>query len=130
VSTIRNIANTPTEWVKRVAKLLKGLGIASIVVAIIAGIIQANQTDQVMKELLGGYYESEFRWSVAIYWWISGIISGIVFYALGMMLEYLEDIAYRLRNLEHEANKNNPTVPTPRLGNSKASMSKLEGFKI
>jgi hypothetical protein len=103
------------------AKLLKGLGITSIILAMILGIIQAN---------LAGYYGSEFRWSVAIYWWISGSITGIVFYALGMMLEYLEDISYRLRNLEHEMNKNNPTKPAPKLGNSKASMSKLEGFKI
>ncbi|QJD83286.1 hypothetical protein [Cohnella herbarum] len=92
------------------------------------GIIQANQADEVMRELVGRYYESGFRWGLAISWWVSGIVTAIVLYALGMMVEYLMDISSRLRNLEHEAKKNGE--PASRMGNSKANMSKLEGFKL
>ncbi|QTH45084.1 hypothetical protein J4772_12135 [Cohnella sp. LGH] len=100
-------------------KILKGLAIATFLTAVIAGFIQANQTDS---------YVSEFRWGIAVAWWISGAVSGIVFFAIGLILEYQSEILHRLRNLEHEANKN--AGPAPRLGNSKASLDKLSGFKL
>ncbi|MFC5528459.1 hypothetical protein [Cohnella yongneupensis] len=108
------------------AKLLKGLGWASIILAIIIGIFQANRTDDTLEQLLGSDYEAAFRWSIAIYWWISGIISGIVFYALGLILEHVESTSIRLSNLERGVTPSS----APKLGNSKASMDKLSGFKI
>jgi len=50
------------------------------------------------------------------------------FFAIGMTLEYQGEILHRLRNLEHEANKN--AGPAPRPGNSKSSLDKLSGFKL
>lgn len=93
--------------------ILKGLAFLIVICAFVSGIVQAD------------------GWGNVFAWWVSGVVSGIVFYALGMMLDYLEDISYRLQSLEHEANKKaSPPSPPPKLGNSKANMDKLRDFKI
>jgi len=109
-------------------RILQFLGAISFVGAIIIGIVQANQSDGAMELILGSSYEEGFRWGVAVYWWVSGAVALIIFLALAMILEYLSDISYRVRNLEHEANKN--AAPKQSLGNSKASINKLDGFKL
>lgn len=93
--------------------ILKGLAFLTVIYAFVNGIVQAD------------------GWETVFSWWVSGVVSGIVFYALGMILEYLEEISYRLKSLEHEANKNSsPPPPPPKLGNSKANLDKLRDFKI
>lgn len=91
--------------------ILKGLALLTVIYAFIKGISLGD------------------GWGAVITWWISGIVSGIIFFAMGMMLDYLEDISYRLRNLEHESNASSSTRP-PKLGNSKANLDKLKDFKI
>jgi hypothetical protein len=92
--------------------LLKGLAFLTVIYAFVQGIAQT-----------GG-------WATALTWWVSGGISGLVFYAMGMILEYLEDISTRLQSLEHVSNKNAGPSSPPKLGNSKANLDKLKDFKI
>lgn len=99
-----------------------------MILGIIVGIVESNRTDAVLQEILGWDYEKSFRWGLAITWWISGIVSGVIFYAIALILEYLEGITRRLHTLDSEVGKNNPQPP--KLWNSKAIMSKLERFKL
>jgi hypothetical protein len=92
--------------------VLKGLACLTVLYAFVQGIAQTD------------------GWVTALTWWVSGGISGSVFYALGMMLEYLEDISTRLQRLEHESNKKVGTSYPPKLGVSRANLDKLKDFKI
>ncbi|CAM3742917.1 hypothetical protein COLU111180_06155 [Cohnella lubricantis] len=105
-------------------QVLKGLSVITIVLAIIVGIVQANQS----IELLGDYYDVPFRWGLAFTWWVSGVVTGILVYAFGVVVDHLQDMSYSLRIISssHET----PSQPAPSLGSSKASMDKLKGFKI
>lgn len=84
--------------------------------------------------VLGAFYwlVAEHSFGVALYWFISGIVPGIVLYAIGLILEYVEDISTRLYVIEQEFRRNNPynNPSPPKLGNSKADLDKLKGFKI
>ncbi|TVY01332.1 hypothetical protein [Cohnella terricola] len=96
-------------------KIMKVLGGFVLVVCFFVGITQLFVVD-------------DYRWLVAIRWWLSGIITGAVLYSLGEILEYLADISYRVRELEHMATKDK--APAPKLGNSKADLNKLKDFKV
>ena len=109
-------------------KLLKGIAYVIIGISIIVGIIEASQTDKLMEEVLGSDYEAGFRWALAFTYWISGILTGIVFYALGVIVNHLEYLSSRMYNMEYEAKKN--AAPVSSMGNSKSSMDKLRDFKI
>ncbi|OPA78504.1 hypothetical protein BVG16_11575 [Paenibacillus selenitireducens] len=97
------------------AKLLHYIGGAAIVFGIILGIIY-------------GFLDQGFRFFVMLAWWGSGVISGIVFIALGMILETVECNQMYL----HELLRRTPSDSSPpvSLGNSKASLSSLRGYKI
>jgi hypothetical protein len=92
--------------------LLKSLAFLTVIYAFVQGIAQTD------------------GWATALTWWVSGGISGSVFYALGMMMEYLEDISTRLQSLERESNNKVDLSSPPKLGSSKANLDKLKDFKI
>jgi hypothetical protein len=92
--------------------ILKGLAFLTVIYAFVKGIAQAD------------------GWGTVLTWWLSGIVFGVVFYALGMILDYLDNISARLQSLEHEANKIAGPSSPPKLGNSKANLDKLKNFKI
>lgn len=72
-----------------------------------------------------------FHWIPTLSWWISGAILGIIFFALGMMLELLEENNEFLRELLHRTNVETPAPPMTRSrGNSKSSLSSLSGYKM
>lgn len=100
-------------------KLLSGIAIFFVVAGIFSGIV------------LGLYDSDGFGWGLAITYWIGGVIAGILFFAIAIILEYVEDTNARIRNLEYELLQKNasPTAPV-KIGNSKASLSKLSGFQL
>lgn len=61
-------------------------------------------------------------------WIVSGGIGAILFYAIALILEYVEDMHWRIREIERETFKNAPAPP--KLGNSKANLEKLRNFKL
>ncbi len=78
------------------------------------------------------FFVAEHRFGAGMYWFISGIVPGIVLYAIGLILEYVEHISTRLHVIEQELRRNHliSDLSPPKLGNSKADMDKLKGFKI
>ncbi|MEK3836431.1 hypothetical protein [Paenibacillus sp. FSL R7-0128] len=120
------------------SKFLRFIGFATIVCAFILGIVYGVKKDPILEAL--DMDEGTFRWVIALTWWISGVISGTLFIAFSMMLDYLEENNSFLRELY------NTTLPkeTPQSGSyasyaaevnrsirgSKSSASKLEGYKF
>lgn len=63
--------------------------------------------------------------------WIGGAIAGILFFAIACILDCVEDTNTRIRYLEYELiQKNAPPAAPTKMGNSKANLSKLNGFKL
>jgi len=124
---VRNILAIGDREVNTVDKVLKVIAVVTAIAGIIVGIVQANQK----IEFLGQSYNVPFQWGTAVTWWVSGIISAIVFWALGMIVAYLEDISARLREIEHYVKYGDDIQKSPpHLGSSKASIDKLKGFKL
>lgn len=100
-------------------KMLNGLAVFFIIAGIFSGIIQG----------MNGF--DGFRWGIAMTMWISGMIAGILFFAIAIILDYVEDTNDRIRRLEFELiQKNAPPVLPNKIGNSKANLSKLRGFQL
>lgn len=70
---------------------LKVIGWVTIIAGIIVGVEFGKANDPVFA-LVG--LESDFRWTVAIIWWGSGVASGVIFLALGRILE-IQNKIYR-----------------------------------
>lgn len=104
--------------------ILKFLGWASIVCGIIAGIYYGMQDDP-LAELLRNYDDS-FRVAVAITWWISGAISGIVFFALAYILEHVEAIRYKLE----QQTETGGLASRPETGKSKVTLDGVKDYKM
>lgn len=75
---------------------------------------------------------AEHSFGAALYWFVSGVVPGIVLYAIGLILEYVEHLSTRLHVIEQELRRNHliSDPSPPKLGNSKADLDKLKGFKI
>lgn len=74
-----------------------------------------------------------FNLLAALLWLVSGFISGILFIALGMMYELLEENNDFLRELLYRTNVETPKSPPAKsksIGNSKSSLSSLSGYKM
>ncbi|MDI4643617.1 hypothetical protein [Cohnella hashimotonis] len=100
-------------------KVLNGLAVFFIVVGIVSGII------------LGNDGADGFRWGAALTWWVSGIVTGILFFAVAIILDYVEDTNARVRNLEYELILKNASRPAPtNRGNAKADLNKLRGLRL
>lgn len=102
---------------------LKVIAWFSLVSGFIVGIVVGTQDDP-LTELLR-YYEDSFRWSAALTWIISGFISSMIFFALAAILEGQAEIKSMLYHTSAEQ-----IDQTPKLGNSKADINKLKGFKL
>lgn len=109
-------------------KVLKVLGGISVVLGIILGIVYGLQKNPT-AELLG-IDQSDFRFAIAVSWWVSGIISGILFYAFGMMIELLERNGDYLKEILHRTHADYVGPPKKSLGNSKASLDSLKGYTM
>lgn len=81
--------------------LLKIIGWIIIVSGLIVGIYAGNLVGEIMEEIFGRQYGG-FQWDISIGWWLSGIITGIMFIAFGMMLERLYDLQDRVYSLQKE----------------------------
>ncbi len=107
-------------------EVLKWLGLLSIIGGIILGIVTAT---------IDVYYEPEFRWSVALMWIVSGIASGVIFFAISRALELLEVIAENTKPLQQQAaaTSSSPKTAYPTTGktntSSLESLSKEHQFK-
>lgn len=100
---------------------LKTLGILSVIAAAIVGYQVGGRNDEMA--VLGSHYEESFTWSSAIYIWLSGLLSGILFYSIGILIDYAKEILRRISQQERGDS-------SLEIGNSKADLSKLRGFKI
>lgn len=110
------------------SKVLKVLGALSIICGIILGIQAGNSLNEMAKMLR---VDPSFQWASAIAWWISGAISGVLFFAMSMMLDYLEHISYALRQIQEEMpKKEREQLPSSITSNSKSSLDSLKGYKF
>ncbi|MGF7046412.1 hypothetical protein J2T13_000888 [Paenibacillus sp. DS2015] len=105
------------------SQILKVLGIISIVGGIILGIVYGAKDS---PAAIVFKVDESFRFVVALTWWISGAISGILFLAFASMLEYLQSNNAMLRELSSRV----PSTPHKPLGNSKASLDSAVGYKM
>ncbi|MGG1649701.1 hypothetical protein [Paenibacillus sp. NRS-1780] len=82
-------------------KILKIIGISTIILGFVAGMIAGSQdTYTPSKYLPGEFIKKEgIQWSVTLMWWAGGVISGVLFYACGIALSYLKMIVKYLRNI-------------------------------
>lgn len=108
-------------------KILNALGIISIVGGIILGIVYGLQDSPAAKLIR---VDEGFRFVLALTWWISGAISGILFMAFASMLEYLQSNNAMLGELIRRTHVDAPSTPRKTLGNSKASLDSAAGYKM
>ena len=114
-------------------KLLKFLGIASLISALVAGYMQASTATEV-SILRGRIEELPFQWGIAFTWLISGLVTCILFFAFAIMLEKLENMEYSISSLKRDLAP--PTEPTPKpnyaakIPDSKMNLDSAKGFKM
>lgn len=73
----------------------------------------------------------EVSWGVAVFWWIGGVISGIIFFTFATILDYLAGIQHALSYLiDIVARREQPEVSPSIKSNSKANLDSLKGYKI
>lgn len=109
---------------------LKVIGWVTIIAGIIAGVGFGKANDP-MYALVG--LESDFRWTVAITWWISGLLSGVIFIALGMILErqdYIHQTVYAIYQQNKQSRQPEPSSQKTSSGNSRMNLSKAKDFKM
>ncbi|WP_435921271.1 hypothetical protein [Paenibacillus sp. DYY-L-2] len=122
------------------SKFLDVVGKITIVAAIILGIVYGVKSDPIAEALR--IDDDAFRWTVAIAWWVSGIISGALLIAFGMMLNYLEENNSFLRELVRKSREMEAVAPknenyenyakeaNRKFRESKPATSKLAGYKF
>lgn len=104
---------------------LKVIGWISIIAGVIVGVIVGIKDDPLYEVLR---IDPSFRWAAAITWWISGILSGVVFIALGMIMEKQHKIHILVSEIYR---KDAPTPDSkPSLGNSKLNLNKASNYKM
>lgn len=108
------------------AKIIKALAAVVVICGIIAGIYYANQEDPLAKVLR--IPDDYFKWSVALIYWISSIISGFLLYAFALLLETVEQNNHFLREVLNRIPASERSSAS--LGNSKASLDKLKDYKM
>jgi hypothetical protein len=101
-----------------VVRVLEWLAIITFVLSVIVGILVGNEG-------------KEFEWVAAVTWWAAGVISAIFIFACSSALGYLKSIAHSLHRIEAAIPQSKESAtPTAPLGNSRANMSKLSGYKM
>jgi len=111
------------------AQALKIIGWVSIIGGLIVGIILGYQTDPIAS-LIYKTSAKTFQFAVAISWWLSGAISGLVFIAFGRMLDYLESLHYEIDELKRRIPAPVETTTYRSGQNSKASLDNVKGYKM
>lgn len=107
------------------AKLLRFIGVVTIICGLIVGSLYGN-SNAVLERLIGGY-KGEFQWSVAFAWWISGAIAGILFFAIAMMLDKMDQLHYQLNALSRSTSSNENPIST---SNTKLGTEAAKGYKM
>lgn len=97
-------------------RLLNGIGCVLILGGIVMGFIYGFKDDP------------GIHWLNAFSWWFGGTVSGVLFFAFSLMLEYLEQNNEFLRELLDRTQEQAQSPPS--LGNSKASLKSLRGYKM
>lgn len=112
------------------SSIIKWFGWFSILSGLIVGIVQGNAYEPVIR------YDSSFGWSIAITWFFSGLVSGVLFLAISKALDYLEEIAYNTSVLRASNETTRPITQSsyPATGKSASkpsleSLSKMHTFK-
>lgn len=79
-----------------------------------------------------GQFESDFRWSIGLFWWIAGAFGGIVFLALSLLFEAIGRIEHNVYSLTNAYMRNNPSEAEPpkALGTSRSSLTKMANYKM
>lgn len=92
--------------------LLKVIGFLAILGGAVVGVIT-------------GLQEDPFHWMAAVYWWVGGLIAGIIFIALGKL------VARKREAAEPDVTPESSTTNTG-IGNSKMSLDskELQGYKM
>lgn len=111
-----------------VKDLIKWIGVLTIVLGFIIGILEGNAYESVSR------YNDSFGWAIAITWIFTGIVSGALFLAISEGLGHLELIAYNTSYLRKEDSKYTPQSSYPNTGKtggkpSLESLSKSHTFK-
>ncbi|MFD0717286.1 hypothetical protein [Paenibacillus sp. GCM10027626] len=89
-------------------QVVKGLAIVTVICAFIVGIL-------------------DFQWETAIIWWVSGIVSGILIFAFGVVIEHLENISYALNRGESDNRYASSDLRKPA---PTGSLGKLQGYTM
>lgn len=110
------------------ANLLKFLGIASIIAGLVVGYIQADKAVELIG--LGRSLDMPFQWTVALTWWISGFISGIVLYAIGMILDKLNQMQNQFDQLNTKTIQPYLSPEQSKIMNSKMNLESAKGYKM
>ncbi|KOR82457.1 hypothetical protein [Paenibacillus solani] len=97
------------------SKLFKTLGAIWLIGGFIGGVIV--------------YIIMEGNWLTGITWLISGAISGALFYTVGEIHEIVLENNALLREVLHRLPEQ-PGDQKPSLGNSRANLSGLKGYKM
>ncbi|MFD2116394.1 hypothetical protein ACFSTH_08085 [Paenibacillus yanchengensis] len=116
--------------------ILRIIGVLTIIGGAINGYTSAKSYSGVEK-ILGRSIEIPFQWSVALTWWIIGIISGVLFFTFALILEkliYIEedmnDLKYSLASSTDSDNKPNYAAKRPSSSNSKMNLDAAKGYKM
>ncbi|MCR2805319.1 hypothetical protein [Paenibacillus soyae] len=109
--------------------LLRFIGWASIVAGIACGIFYGLRQDPLYDYL---NVEEGFRVTVALYWWLSGAVAGIVFLALAYILEYLEEIRAHMFSQQSAPSSLSRAAAAshPETGKSKATLDSVKDYKF
>lgn len=112
------------------SSVIKWFGWFSILSGLVVGIVQGNAYEPMTG------YASSFGWSIAITWFFSGLVSGVLFLAISKALDYLEEIAYNTAVLRAYNEVTRPTTQSsyPATGKNASkpsleALSKMHTFK-
>ncbi|WNQ09018.1 hypothetical protein MJA45_15325 [Paenibacillus aurantius] len=94
------------------------VGILQVLFGLIMGVRAATEHDFHLLPVLG--------------WWIGGVTSGAVFFALGFILDSVRSTEGYAYQLLRNYNRDNPAPAEAQrpLGNSKSSLSKLSSYRM
>lgn len=113
------------------ADFLRVAGIVQLIGGLLLGILMGNMDGM---PLFGGdgQFTTDFRWSVGLFWWIAGVIGGIVFLALSLLFEAIGRIESNVYSLTTAYFRQNPSeaLPSKPLGTSRSSLTKMTNYKM
>lgn len=113
-------------------KLLKGIGVLTAILATIVGIIEANSAIEISA--FGFEREAGFQWLLFFTWFLSGLLSALLFFAFGTVLSNQNYIMERLAvidsNLSPKQTDSKPNYAAKQPENSKLNLDSAKGYKM